>query len=147
MTDQAAASGPAPEDAQGNVFLVYAVAGDRPGEIVRAGTTSDVRSLPDQVGEGEDWLPQQADDRFYFVADGAVTERPPWPLPESLALAIGETATIEVGAAAVVRLDGGKRIVATDGTIEFDFDEPGKHRIEVRPPWPYREAAIVVIVT
>lgn len=138
----------------GHQFLVYeTAAGRHPGRILRCGVTSDVFSLADQCGPGEDWLPVHGDEARQMVdlATGKVVDRPglPSPPPAAISLEIGEVWALDLPVGTRLRLVGegiAFDLVETSPVL-IEFDRPGRRQLFVRPPWPFPEATIAVTVS
>lgn len=126
-------------------FLVFVKA---TGEILRTGSVSEPFDLPLQNQEAcEDWLMETADDRFQYVLDGQIVDRPLLHTPERVNLAVGQTyhdQTMPEGSR--VSLDRGPWMITDMDGVEFTPAVPGYHELAIEGPFPLQPHIVRITV-
>lgn len=125
-------------------FVVYAVGGDKPGRILRAGASSS-RAIGIQAQAEEAVIRGEADPATQMVASGTLVPRP--------AAGLAMDVEVEAGAATLVTVPEGSKVrrpgevewqVADDGMIEVELVPAEVFLCHVRPPWPVMEYTLRV---
>lgn len=117
------------------------------GEILRVCTIGNPMDIPDQIRPGEDWLWEGCDDSLQYVVDGAAVARPTLGLAAETILEIGALLSFPVPTGTVVILDGvDLGVTEAEEPVELTWAEPATLRLHLRPPFPYREHFIKVVV-
>lgn len=133
-------------------YTVYDLGpGGKPGRILRTGSVSNVMTYPHLCGIGEGYIPVLGDDQTQMV--DVDTKQ----LVDKPNLLIPDTITIQEGSKHKFQLPPGTKFHKVGGSPDWDLKsekdpelevlESGSFRLDIRPPWPYKERTIQVIVT
>ena len=125
-------------------FVVYAVGGDKPGRILRAGASSS-SAIGIQAQADEAVIRGEADPATEMVAGGTIVPRPAAGLAMEVEVEAGGATLVEVPEGAKLRRPGDSEWqVAEDGLIEVELVPGEVFLCHVRPPWPVMEYTLRV---
>jgi hypothetical protein len=124
----------------------YTVFDAATGRIKRCGGCSDASHVALQPQEGEAVIAgQDARGDTHHVVGGQIVERPAFPVPEALLIAVGDSTTYALPPETAVSLNGATTTLE-DGALVIEADYPGRYELcFVR--WPYRDHTLTVTIT
>lgn len=145
------------EFATGAQWIVYANAkGEHPGQIMRMGRSSNPKSIPLQAGYGESiLLPEKLG-----IATASLSEaehmidlktkkpvgRPRLSISDVFRVKVGGLLKIKVPIPSKVKLPYQQWFEVDDGVLEFEYASVGTRTVFLRPPWPFMEKTIQIVV-
>jgi len=116
-------------------FLIYWIGTGRVERVIFA-PSSEYAEL--QLVPGQGFVQGTGDDTTHYVLNGAVTLRPEMPVSQ-----FGNALNVPPGTEFSVRGPASMDGVATDGTLEFEFAEPGTYTVTLRKfPFLDREVTL-----
>lgn len=120
---------------------------DAAGRILRRGRCQD-STFEMQARSGETVIEGSYNGRTHWIDSGTPTLRPEIGLPETHSIAADTTWTITGVPAGTEVLTDGVVVGTTDGSdLDLSFPEAGVWRVDLRPPFPWRDATSEVTVT
>ena len=120
---------------------------DAAGRILRSGTCPP-DDLAHQPGDGESVLAAAARDDQHWVSGGVVETRPSTGLPESHELAADTDWTVpDVPEGTEVEIDGAPAGTVDGEGLVLNFPTAGPWDVRLDPPFPWRPARCLVVVT
>jgi hypothetical protein len=97
------------------------------------------------VGDGETLVAGNFDGKTQYWDGAAIAPRPEYALSATYSVEVGADWTLaDMPAGTAVLIDGAAAGVVDDGELTLTFSEARVWQVELRPPFPWRDAACEV---